>query len=71
MKKERVLTAVVFSYMQPHIAMAAKKKGNADFGSLSAYLNYLVAKDMGDLDSAKMMIQIAKERNHVRTVTKK
>lgn len=47
------LTSVLYVYLEPEISVYAKQKGLFHFGSTSAYLNYLISKDMGIKDSEK------------------
>lgn len=58
-KSNKILTATLYCYVEPHIATYAKKKGRNDFGSFSAYVNYLIAKDCNDAASMKKMKDMA------------
>ena len=57
----RILTTVLYCYIEPHIASFAKRKGMAEFGSTSAYINYLIAKEAKDTKSVDRMYALAEQ----------
>lgn len=53
------LKQVLYCYLEPRIYQQAKAKGIKTFGSTSAYINYLIAKDVNDLASVQAMEEYA------------
>lgn len=61
LKGKRLLTATLYCYVEPHLAIHAKRVGVTKFGSFSSYVNYLIAKDAGDKKSVENMMKLAKQ----------
>lgn len=60
--KHKVFASVLYVRVEPHMAQFARKFGKEEFGSVSAYINYLLAKDANDTGSINKMIEIAEKR---------
>ena len=75
--KNRLLTATLYTYVEPVNAKRAKAQGK-EWGSFSNYVNYLIAKDHGDkksMETSKEMREIfltpSPARSSKTTTTKK
>lgn len=56
---KKLFSKALYIYVEPNLAKAARKKGYAEFGSLSAYINYLMAKDTGNEEMALRISKMA------------
>lgn len=68
--RKKILNSVLYVYLEQHIAVYAKREGIYKFGSTSAYINYLIAKDWGDIESVNKMKALAKDKYHVKRIDK-
>jgi hypothetical protein len=59
---EKMLTATLYGYVEPHLLKHAKEKGKAKYGSASALINELLAKDAKSKASIDRMKRFAKGR---------
>lgn len=62
---EKMLTSTLYSYVEPHLLKHAKEKGKAKYGSASALINELLAKDAKSKSSIARMSKFAKARRVV------
>jgi len=61
-KERRTLNTVLYCYVEPHLAIYAKRNGNYIYGSVSAFINYLIAKEADDQESISKMADIADKK---------
>lgn len=61
-KDKSPLTSVMYIYLEPHLAVYCKTEGMSEFGSTSAFINYLIAKDCKDEASIERMKKISAKR---------